>query len=462
MNELNDLNKFFSEQEGKSGEGNFDADQYSREGDMGLLQAIWKESEKLSGYESFDSDRAYQKLADQTTSRNTARVLNLRTGVVAVAAGLLILLIAGRYLIQSPAQEPALSKDFTSFAEARDYAEANLFAIAEKVMAEARSAEFRDRVVEMAGERFDGESNVLIANVLAANASDIEWQEKLDAFRDIDGSNFYPQVFIPDYDTYREKSGEPCVVIHVTDEPTQDGQYIYDSYKLDDEGELSFYKRVSDSDVEREKIWVFSLNENVDDDGRRLSNRVSLGSDPGTLRGRIGRMRVSSPKESWAGGASEVHIKAVLEYWNGLNYRGEAMDVPCDRSTFTPRGMPVRVFSRQEINQGTMVELDYHLHDNWEVDNFMEDEVAYVYVLFESDVWPNGYKQASFNLPSGEERVMEYSSAQPFYDLNVVFGIRSPEGWQSAVYPNGIPETQLIDRFVREGSDEIFYNTEVY
>ena len=94
-------------------------------------------------------------------------------------------------------------------------------------------------------------------------------------------------------------------------------------------------------------------------------------------------MQIKNAKESWAGGASEVSIRAVMEYWNGVNVRGEVVDVPCDRSTFTGRGVPVRNFSRDEINEGKVVDLDFMLQDNWDVDEFLEDDLHFPEQLVE-------------------------------------------------------------------------------
>ena len=456
MSNLDEILKFLSEQDQDKSSSESDRD----DKDLGLLKTIWEQSSEVAGYQQFDSAEAWEKVTGSTEAPRLIRMVSIQT-VLAAAAIFLLVVVATRFLIPQGSEEVPF-RSFASFNDAYDYASANLFDLAEEVMGSAKSEVFTSRVIEMAGERFDGETNVLVRNVLASDASSRKWQGHLSAFQNIEGDNYYPQIYIPDYEDYDEKSGEPVVVIHVSDQPTRDGDFIYDAFKLNEKGRLSFYRRVTEADVDRERIWVFSLNENVDNDGRLRSNLASVSSKPGRLSSRIDKMQIRNPKESWAGGASEVSIRAFLEYWNGVNFRGEAVDVPCDRTTFSSRGLRVRNFTREEILDDKVVEIDYLLHDNWDADEFLQDEVAYAFVLFESDVWPNMEKSATFSLPNGDTREIRYFSAEEHFDVEVIYGAPSPPGWYSRIYPNGIPQELLIDRFIREDDPDIYYNNEIY
>ena len=466
MMDDNDILKYFSEERDDKQARQTDGRDAGLSGpEFDLVSTIWEESGNVGNYRKVNTDAAWEQMMGKVESKRKGRVVRMRYYTVAAAASLIILVFATRFLMTS-AEVPLVAetpeKQFESYIDAVNYAEANLFEIAEEVMASARSHQFEQRVIEMAGERFDGETNVLIADVLGPEATSDKWFTRLSAFYNIEGANYHPQIYIPDYDDYQEKSSDPLVVIHVDDELKNDSSYIYDSFRADKRGRLQFAGRVSEEDIDNERIWVFSLNENVDSDMRLVNSMASIFPKEGRKNGRIDQLQVMSPKESWAGGGSEVHIRANLQYWDGVNVRGMAMDVPCDRSSSTGRGIPVRRFSRDEIERGELVEVDYHLHDNWDVDDFLQDEVAYAFVLFEADVWPSSEREAGFVLPNGDARSLMYASAQDYYDVDVVFGTSSPEGWNSPAYPEGIPASMLIDSFRKEGNAEIFYTTEIY
>ena len=167
------------------------------------------------------------------------------------------------------------------------------------------------------------------------------------------------------------------------------------------------------------------------------------------------------PKESWAGGSSEIRVRAYLESWDGVSHDGRGDDFQTVRSTNSPAGIPLRNFSREEVLNGEMVEVDYTLHEGWQAEEFLNDGVQLVYVIFEADTWPNNIGEATYSLANGDPRLVKYSSAQEHYDVGCVFGTKPPANWRSPVYPNGIQDSQLISNYSKR-SPGIFISTEEY
>ena len=177
--------------------------------------------------------------------------------------------------------------------------------------------------------------------------------------------------------------------------------------------------------------------------------------------GRIDKMAVFDNKESWAGGASEIRVRAYLESWDGVSDDGRGEHFETIRSGNSPSGVHLRNFSREEILSGEVVEVDYPLHEGWEVKEFMNDGVQLVYVIFEADTWPNTVAQASYALANGDPRLVKYASAQEPYDVGSIFGAKSPENWRSPVFPQGIPDSQMIANFSKR-TPAIYITTEEY
>ena len=292
----------------------------------------------------------------------------------------------------------------------------------------------------------------------APTLSALTGAEALAAFRNIDGNNYYPQIFIPDYEDYYQKEGDPVVVIYVTDKPSRDGSYSYIGYKYENGG-LVEYQMIDEQVLQQERVWVISINENVDNIGELPTSSYGGQMVNNGRAGRIDRLAVYDAKESWAGGASELRIRGVLESWNGLDSDGQVGGRPTVVSTSRPTGMSIKNIGRNEI--GSEIEIDYPLHFLEEDSKFLEDEVQLAFVLFEADVWPNDVSQATYRLANGEQRMFKYCSAQEHYDVGSVFTSMPPADFRSPIFPSGIPDTQYISFFSRQ-NQSIRYNTEIY
>ena len=361
----------------------------------------------------------------------TARIR--RFSIVAAAAAVLILVVATKFLLNTDTEIPY--KTFASVDRAQDYAFTKMFPIAEELLIRAGSVDFENAVYARAGERFDGEANVLVQDVLGDEMQKKHWRTTMASFRNIEGKNYYPQIFIPDYEDYQTKDKEPVVVFYFSDTEGPNG-YEYMSYHIVD-GKLAPNGLINEARLQDERVWVMSINENVDDFGDLPADlgtgqTVSSGNGNG---GRLAKMAIYDHKESWAGGSSEINVRVYLESWDGLDHNDEIADYKASRSTDNPRGYRVRNFSRQEIAEKLTVDVNYMLHDDWGDDEFLNDGVQMVFVIFEDDVWPNVSNKCSHQLTNGDLRLYSYRGAQDPYDVRGVFRTTSPEGWKQRIIP---------------------------
>ena len=376
--------------------------------ELDLLKHIWSESEELEDHFQPSTESAWEKvsgkldLKEDTKPSATvvatpetaqseprkAKVIPFRRYATAAAAAIVILIAARVVLQQEQPDQTMQMKTFVSMESAVSYAFDNLFPIAEELMLRAEDENFENKVYAMAGERFDGETNVLVKNILGQEAETKHWKTQLASFQNIQGNNYFPQIYIPDYADYQTKRGAPVIIFYLTDQIGPEG-YEYTAYHIQD-GKLEPFGSVDEERLQGLKVWVLSINENVDNNGRMYDMRSNTTTvSTSGKSGRIDKMAIYDPKESWAGGASEVRVRAYIETMNGLDADGRASDIRVAHSANSPAGVPVRSFTREEINGKQMVELKYVLHEGWDVQDFEKDGVQLSYVIFEADVWPN-------------------------------------------------------------------------
>lgn len=250
----------------------------------------------------------------------------------------------------------------------------------------AKDKEFISFVHKEVKKKFDGEYEVLIQD-LQRNSN---WSQKMDlpiindalnAFKNIDGSNYYPQIYIPkfqnDEDLKRLKSNEGATnnaaeeqIVYIyysgdseVDSATNDND-SYAGYILDSSNQLVYWGMVNEEYANENEVWIISINESVGNEGNFCPpeniNGVNQycpeslngccgtgggggGDTPSGCNGdpdcdstalsiawhpdmnlhypvncKIDQMLVKDYKESWLSGASEVSIKASLNCHNNL------------------------------------------------------------------------------------------------------------------------------------------------
>jgi hypothetical protein len=266
-----------------------------------------------------------------------------------------------------------------------DYASKHLKQITEGIALFAKDKDFVSFVHVETKKKFDDEYEVLIQD-LQMNST---WKQKmnvpkinnaLNAFKNIDGSNYYPQIYIPKFqheeDMKEEKNYTPPteniiseLIVYIyysgdaeVDSSTNENE-SYAGYVLDSTNQLVYWGMVNEEYANDNEVWVISLNESVGNGGNFCPPEYVNGGyqycpeslygyccggdnppppPPGGCNGdpdcdptmfapttipfpelghnkvnfRITEMVVKDGKESWLAGKSEISIRAVLNCHN--------------------------------------------------------------------------------------------------------------------------------------------------
>ena len=306
--------------------------------------------------------------------------------------------------------------------------------------------QLREIVYNKTKLKFDGEYTVLIKD-LAADP-DVSVFVNRDAVNKIHESLFskaktkiYPQIYIPKFQ-FQEDAGieirseleheneEPLIVFYTgnADVDSSTLEDVLPGYKLIG-GELIYERMVDEEYANLNEVWVFYLNETVDENGKLpvpcdvdpcrtgcpLAGSVECGGSGGggsidgpdddPTDGPLARndfpdlnhnkitfgiqfMNVRNPKESWVAGASEVSVRAKLVCHNGrhLGIPGDYQEEYSSDQFSNYLGKLVRKIRRNELNE--VLTLNFILQTQWQNEVPSQDPVHFIYVLFERDIWP--------------------------------------------------------------------------
>lgn len=161
-------------------------------------------------------------------------------------------------------------------------------------------------------------------------------------------------------------------------------------------------------------MWVISLNErffgNKVNKAEEATGNGKIQTIPGTAT--ITDMAVKCHFESWAAGASEVHIIAIFsdislkdyKYYNYGNGKYE--------------GDEIYKFSRKQVKKETEINVNFKIVTDWET---RYPDLDYLnFVIFEYDTWPTATRDVSWEYGS---TVLEsqYRSSEKHYDKNSIY-----------------------------------------
>lgn len=256
-----------------------------------------------------------------------------------------------------------------------------------------------------------------MTNVFNARAEAILSQSAvtnaMNAFMNIDGVDYYPQIYIPYFDemTARRSQGRmatdqnPVIVLYLGDE----SQEVYPGYQLNTNNEfISTGQMIDEEYALNNEVWVISLNETYfgDSDDSNMGQRLSAGESA-----KITRIKVKCHKESWTAGASEVNIITVLSEFNFTDlkikrYGGD-----------TYQGGQLKKVERSDI--GDWKGLDFSVIANWDVNEPLSFDHAN-FVIFEYDSWPTGLKDVTFAHSAQQAFTLEFRSADNEYSSHIV------------------------------------------
>lgn len=313
-----------------------------------------------------------------------------------------------------------------SLEQQRAYVQENLKIIIGELWPVIKDAGFKSLIHSEVAKKFDGSYNVLIKNLLADPVYGIrlntaKMKKALDAFRNINGENLYPQIYIPNFSKHQQQlrttSANRIANTDITAEfVIYDGNETVSevpSYTYNEEGEvIPTGSIVNEQYAMNNEIYVLSINESVDNDGI-LPPQIATSHPPAinTVNFRIEKIYVKESKESWLAGDSEVNIKSIAATWNHRR-DGNPLDAVVEYPTLryvdnsnNYKGYEIKKVPRSDINSGvgSQYTINYPLNENWKVDNFFTDPIAYTYVIFEYDKWPAGQKTAASLIPSSPD-----------------------------------------------------------
>jgi len=284
----------------------------------------------------------------------------------------------------------------------------------------ANDPNFRAMLYSEVEKQFDGDNNVLFKQ-LAENASqanartqgimtEMSVTEAQDAFKAIEGTDYYPQVYIPYYEemSARRAAGRvaiedvPPIVLFVDD--TQDE---FPAYALNETGELEETGQLIDEEYALAiEVWVISINETYFGDDNTDGSSESTVVKSARIRG----VKAKCNKESWAAGASEVHIITMLSSFNFtegslLLYGGRDF-----------QGGQLKKIRRRDI--GDWVGLNFKVILQW--DNWPDTRDYANFVIFEYDSWPTGKRDVSFAHSAQQSYEIVYRSSHSKYSSHIV------------------------------------------
>jgi hypothetical protein len=323
-----------------------------------------------------------------------------------------------------------ISVEKLSQGEKVNYAEKHLKEIARGV-AIANTKEFRSSLYSEIENKKFGDYNVLLEELLekgknetfasrikANNSSDFDLS--LNAFKEIEGLDYYPQVYIPFYEELQKATEEkkvltvessPSIIFHIMDT----GQKEYPEYKITSKGELiETGKMINETYASENEVWIFSLNENFElsKEGLKVYNNKNLNSRLLSASAIIDKIKCKCHKESWSAGASEVHIITIVsdyEFYNlDINLYGGGQN----------EGGQIYKFSRSDVKNQSNKDVHFYIINDW--DDRAPDKPYGNYVIFEYDTWPTGKKTASWT-QGGATLSWEYRSADGYYDKQTVY-----------------------------------------
>jgi hypothetical protein len=340
-------------------------------------------------------------------------------------------------------EEPKLI-DTKSYEEKVDYVKSNLKNIGTKLALLVNDESIKEFVYEQVERRFDGDYNVLIEHLIdsigqsysAGRISSIsaksiqEIDLSLEQFKGIGQNNYYPQIYIPFFESLQiRRIGQSNAKLAMEKPPLfvlyagNESQEIYEGYQLNDDGELAEIGiLIDEAYAQNNEVWVISLNERVNNEGvidnawqysESSNSRVSAYGD-----GVIPTIKIKSHKESWTMGASEVH---VLRYVDNSTFTDRNGTQIATQGRGENEGDQIVKASRNDVKKKNTLAVDFNLVPGW--NNRTTDQVYYV--IFEYDTWPTGLRDARWDKSNGT-LILQYRSADGWYDKRQIGRFDTP------------------------------------
>jgi len=322
----------------------------------------------------------------------------------------------------------------------REYTINNLKKIGTAIAMIAEDKSMRSMVYKMVDKRFDGDTNVLIEQMMdvkpedknmtmRAYAEDLgmikQMEDGMNAFKGIDNENWYPQLYIPFFDetsSTRIDSDIPPIILYDGNEDIVN----FPAYELDANNNLIESELMIDqSYAENNEVWIISINSrsnnNIEDfdlipiDGGGGSGGGGSGgggnNQPCVLRIDLLTVANACQYESFAGGRTDVEIIRFLD--------NATLSAPNIRILGNEKGEEVIQIRRNNFRggQNAVVNADFTLVSNFQT-NANQGLDGLYWVLFERDGFPSGKRTATVqSISGGRTATLEYRSSDSLYNV---------------------------------------------
>ena len=315
--------------------------------------------------------------------------------------------------------------------------------------------------------------------------------EGLAAFKNIggsDGGNYFPQIYLPKFQHEEDNNINNVTSNNTSNVDGNEILYMFyggnaeidttqeresfPAYIKDASDSLIYWGQVNEEYANTHEVWVFSLNELVPNQFRLAlpaepcefetgqlcgggggtggggGGTGGGGSNPDTdptacsrtphpdmgyhapVNCKIENMSLRRHNESWLSGGSEVCIRAVLNCQNNRTYGGAYPTANFQYQSNQESnylGRLIQKFTRRQVNNGTILNVNYPLQTAWPTNFPLSDPIFFDYVIFERDIWPTSlnhlsrsgrFDPAPFNQTESYDQW--YRSADVNYDFGTI------------------------------------------
>lgn len=298
----------------------------------------------------------------------------------------------------------------------------------------AKDPQFVNIVKREVEKEFDGDNNVLLSELeLKCEMEGVHLTEKMkhsigkhgtpsmkknlhrlngmiNRIAHYSGEDLYPQIFIPFYSTV-DHSINPIVAPHVeiNEDETIDGIELVKSEKNNQE--TIMIKKITEDIASQQPIWIISINESVDCNGRYNANSPVRSGDIKAYeaRGRASSgpvkflefrpyMTIGDKKESWIKGKADVAW--VFSQYDPIS--------PCSGPySYTAIDGDVKKFSKSMIN---VQQEDIHVEF---ASSWIMEQPTIALLIYERDSWPS--KKKYWYFATNDCALVFRSSADAYY-----------------------------------------------
>ncbi len=305
--------------------------------------------------------------------------------------------------------------------------EQNLSTIGYGILGLSQDNSFRKMVYSEIDESFTGDFEALIEYLLLKNPGYATSFD--DNVVKYNGSNFadvtnsivqsidlqvHPQIFIPNYDVLKEQNilgkNNPVVIFYAGDESITE----FPGYKISENGIIKTKTQVDEDFSLKNEVWVISINERyfgsiADIDMNKEKARSQRVKGQGDLYAY--QVVVKQHFESWAAGASEVHIRKFVDASQQLLPTQIEVKYQQYRGPF--EGDRIVKASRKDVRKQNVLTPNMPMVINWEIE--YSDRPRMIFAIFEYDVAPTGLKSYWYNDGYGNSLEVKYRSADYAY-----------------------------------------------